>query len=265
MEELADWPSLRDRVSGIDGLIEDKEARCLYLLARKAGGNIVEIGSWRGKSTICLALGSRAGGGSKVFAIDPHKGLFDSVGGLNSPEDSEPAFRANIRKAGVDDAVMPLVMTSREAAQEWSKPVSLLFIDGSHEYEDVKLDVALWEPHLINGGIICFHDALHSGCQPGRNHPGVRKVVIDSVFKSNSFRAVGFCGSCVYATKVAGLTRRDSLVKSWRMFLFHALPLVWFRPTAFFIYVLAKAGLLQSAKRAKDGLSRLLHRRTSRK
>lgn len=35
---------------------------------------IVEIGSWKGKSTIWIANGSKDGRNIKVYAIDPHIG-----------------------------------------------------------------------------------------------------------------------------------------------------------------------------------------------
>ena len=55
---------------GLDGWLTDDEATGLYRVARKLPRNatIVEIGSWQGKSTYCLAKGLRLG---KVHAIDP--------------------------------------------------------------------------------------------------------------------------------------------------------------------------------------------------
>jgi hypothetical protein len=35
---------------------------------------LVEIGSWKGRSTICIAIGSKAGKKNKCYAIDPHTG-----------------------------------------------------------------------------------------------------------------------------------------------------------------------------------------------
>jgi hypothetical protein len=39
-----------------------------------------------------------------------------------------------------------VVATSEQAAAEWSDPISLLWIDGDHEYDSVKRDLELWEP-----------------------------------------------------------------------------------------------------------------------
>jgi predicted O-methyltransferase YrrM len=117
MGEIMDWVKARAQVQAIEGLLSDAEAECLYSLARTAAGTIVEVGSWKGKSTVCLALGSKAGiFKEKVFAIDPHQGIANEHAGIYWLEDSEPIFRENIKRAGVDDIVIPLVMKSEEAA-----------------------------------------------------------------------------------------------------------------------------------------------------
>src|SRR5579864_2558755 len=68
--------TIEDVLTSVDGWLNPKEAWRLYRLARECRGRgaIVEIGSWKGKSTICLARGSIAGGKAKINAIDPHTG-----------------------------------------------------------------------------------------------------------------------------------------------------------------------------------------------
>lgn len=41
----------------VEGMISETEAAALFRLAREATGSIVEIGSYRGRSTVALALG----------------------------------------------------------------------------------------------------------------------------------------------------------------------------------------------------------------
>ena len=69
---------------GIDGWLTDEEALGLYRLASKLppDATVVEIGSWQGKSTFCLASGLRSG---KVHAIDP----FDASGGFDVRSEKE--------------------------------------------------------------------------------------------------------------------------------------------------------------------------------
>ena len=54
----------------LDGWLSDNEALGLYAVANRLGRNskVVEIGSWQGKSTYCIAKGLKKG---KVYAIDP--------------------------------------------------------------------------------------------------------------------------------------------------------------------------------------------------
>ena len=245
-----EWSEVQARVQTIAGMINESEGRYLYMLAKRCGGNIVEIGSWEGMSTVYLALGSKAGGRGRVFAIDPHRDTaeFHEVYGV---EDTEPIFRENIGQAGVDDVVIPLVMKSEDAAREWTEPISLLWIDGAHEYENVTKDILLWEPYLEEGGIIAFHDALHSLC------PGVRKAIYKHIFQSNKFENVHFCGSIVSATKVARLSIQDKLVKLQKLPLFFAFPLIY-SAFNFMNPILAKIGLLAPARVIKDKILALI-------
>jgi len=188
-KKAREWPKVWTQVQTIEGLVSEIESKRLYQLAKNCGGTIVEIGSWKGRSTICLALGSKAGGKGKVFAIDPH-----TYG-------SEKPFRENLKRAQAEDMVVPLVMTSEEASKQWTgNPISLLWIDGAHDYENVKKDFTLWEPYLSDKAIIVFHDVIFS-LPPLYDFSGVRKVIKEYVFSSNKFSDIGFCRYMLYATK----------------------------------------------------------------
>lgn len=69
-----DFQLSKNTANDIEGWLADVEGALLYSLARKcnANGVIVEIGSWKGKSTIFIAKGSEAGQRVRVYAIDPH-------------------------------------------------------------------------------------------------------------------------------------------------------------------------------------------------
>ncbi|HHY84016.1 MAG TPA: class I SAM-dependent methyltransferase [Verrucomicrobia bacterium] len=209
--------TLESRIALVDGWLHPEEARLLFRLAKrcKGRGGIVEIGSWKGKSTICLGHGSLAGRRTRVHAIDPHTG---------SPEHSElfgsvwtfDEFCRNIDEAGVRDVVVPHVDGSTNVAERFNEPVELIFIDGLHEYEGVKADFDAWFPKVIPNGTMAFHD---STCWPG-----VLKVVSECVFKSPRFRKVRFTRSIVYGEKVARATAMEQLANRLRYawFLAHA-------------------------------------------
>ena len=106
-------------IENVDGWLTNNEAEFLYRVARNGYGKgvIVEIGSWKGKSTICLAKGSKDAKREKVYAIDPHLGNTELV----KQGDTFSEFMKNINFAKVDDYIIPLKMKSEEAAKKWAE------------------------------------------------------------------------------------------------------------------------------------------------
>ena len=146
-------------VSALDGMVSDDEARCLLELAREArGGVIVEIGSYHGKSTAALAIGSRMGGDVPVYAIDPMVSWSGVRGRTFGPDDKALLFR-NLSWADVTRHVWVVHLTSMEAVAGWRKPIALLFVDGDHSYEGVRADVEAWGAHLRDDGLLVLDDA----------------------------------------------------------------------------------------------------------
>lgn len=150
---------LRGRV---ETMIGDDEAE---LLTRLAGGVddgcIVEVGSWRGASTIALARGARV----PVYAIEPHERFTGVMGGDFGPADRVAFFR-NLLRAGVVEQVRLVNLSSEVVAAGWREPVGLLWIDGDHRYESVRRDFECWERHL--SGAIAFHDSTGPTLGPTR-------------------------------------------------------------------------------------------------
>lgn len=103
-----------------------------------------------------LPLGAARVRQEEIYAIDPHKILPEE----KYFEDTEAEFFANIKQAGIDSQLAPMIMTSEEAARGWNKPIRLLWIDGDHRHESTKLEFALWEPHVVEGGILAMHDTI---------------------------------------------------------------------------------------------------------
>jgi predicted O-methyltransferase YrrM len=191
------YNEIREIVYKIDGWLTEKEGKFLYEAAQnyKGIGVIVEIGSFKGKSTVCLALGSKSGNNVPVYAIDSYP---EEFGGKSTFEE----FKLNIKRAGVEDIVNTLYKTSEEANKKWNMPIELLWIDGDHTFEMVKLDYEVWMPYLIDGGIIAFHDAIQGG---------PKKVICKFVLKSNKFKNCGLKDSIFYAIKSNNLSLKDKL------------------------------------------------------
>lgn len=184
-----------------EGFLMDEEARLLYALAvrtQNLEGAIVEIGSWKGKSTVVFGYACKEKGSGKVYAVDPHTG---------SPEHGKvwtfPVFEQNVKNAGVEAYVTPLVKTSEDAVRGWKEPVRLLWIDGNHDYEHASSDFQLWEPFVMEGGIVAFHDTIHA--------PGVTRVMKEMFFASGNFKDFGYAGNIVYARKTQTLSAGDKL------------------------------------------------------
>lgn len=191
---MSDFASVKELIEDVPGWLSDEEGEALFELARECTGKgvIVEIGSWKGKSTICLGLGSRAGNGVRIFAVDPHADY------------RHGEFKQNIERAGIADLVTPVKGLSQEMADGFEEPIELLFVDGSHEEDLVREDFDKWVPKVVEGGVVAFHDTTW--------HPGVRRVVAEKIYGSRGFSDVRFViGSTTVARKVASNTARDRL------------------------------------------------------
>lgn len=205
--------SAKTITDNVDGWLQPAEGTFLYEVARncKGRGVIVEIGSWKGKSTIWLAKGSKAGNNTKVYAIDPHIGSSENIEKLGIVW-TYPEFRHNIENAEVEDIVISIPKTSEDAAREWDgKPIELLWIDGAHEYEMVKLDFDLWSPYLVEGGIIAFHDTT--------GWEGPRRLVKEELYTSPNYTDVRFINSLTYARKTRTNSIAQRLKSNWVLFL----------------------------------------------
>lgn len=204
---------VKEAASKAEGWLADAQGKFLYNAAKNCQGRgvIVEIGSWKGKSTIWLAKGSKAGRNVKIYSVDPHTGASsyrERYGEVWTFEE----FKQNIKLANVEDVVVPVIKTSKDAARDWDgKSIELLWIDGEHEYEMVKLDFELWYPYLIEGGTIAFHDTI--------GWPGPQRVVKDKIYKSHNFKDVGFIGSLTYARKVRQNSLAERLRNRWVLLL----------------------------------------------
>jgi hypothetical protein len=184
------------------GLIPDEVGDALYALAQtevKADEVIVELGSFKGKSTCYLAAGARAGSGAHVYAVD----AWDTPGNVTGRHGfAEPgvreAFDAQVAAMGLTDQVTPLQGFTVEVATRFRSitpaKVGLLYVDADHGYESVYRDVRAWEPHLALGAIVAFDDWRTP------KNPGVERAVdqlvgegiVDNVTIVAERLAVGF-------------------------------------------------------------------------
>lgn len=134
---------------------------------------IVEIGAAMGRSAAFMASGLRyARTKGTIYSVD----IWDDEKWLAD-------YKANLKKLGLLDYVVPIRKSSAEAAAEWDKSIDLLFIDANHSYAHVKQDFELWFPLVVKGGLIAFHDYGSEAWE------GVTRFV-DSI-PNNKLRCIG--------------------------------------------------------------------------
>lgn len=165
-----------DILNNVHGFISLAEAELLYTLASQvpSGGTIVEIGSYQGRSTVCLGLGAKEAG-ALVYSIDSHDTYEDN--GTQYGMADNRAYYANIAKYGVGDVVRTINLSSKAAMQAWDietlkerRFIDLLWIDGKHDYIDVKSDFEIWSYYTPHGKI-ALHDTagFHFGVTQAMN------------------------------------------------------------------------------------------------
>ena len=164
----------------VKGFLEKQEAESLYQFAKKYSslGPCLEIGSYCGKSAVYLGAAVKQNN-QILYSIDHHKGseeqqpgeeffdpdLLDETGkGINTL----PFFLETLDKADLRDNVVPIVSTSVEASEVWSKPLAMGCIDGGHSDQAANDDYDVWHPHIIEGGLLAIHDVFPNPEDGGR-------------------------------------------------------------------------------------------------
>jgi len=186
--------------SSVDGWLTTGEGELLFALAAKCPPDapIVEIGSCKGKSTIFLAAGAGDSATPRVFAIDPHEGSLEDPAATRLA-----ALRANLEAAGVAKSVVPIVARSHDAAACFAERPGLVFIDGNHLEDAVRVDLEDWLPKVLDGGVVALHDVLN-----GR-WAGPRRAVAALLWRSTEISPARFTDSIAWMRKVGRNTWRD--------------------------------------------------------
>jgi predicted O-methyltransferase YrrM len=182
------------RVRAAPGFLTEREARFLALAATAAPalGAILEIGSFKGKSTVGLASVAARYGLGVVVAVDPFTAPSSTDPNLAGQASSYDDFRRTLAKAGLTQQVEVHRTFSRDLARDWRRPIRFLWIDGDHTYRGAKQDLDLFAPHLVDGAIVALHDVLHS-------FEGPIRVFVEDVLRSDRYGAAGCCGSIGWA------------------------------------------------------------------
>lgn len=158
--------AVRSRVEDVEGWLTDPQVARLHRAAAEtpSGGRIVEIGSFRGRSTIVLASSARRD--VEIVAIDPHAGNDRGPQEISGYEDEattdNEVFERNLTAAGVRQRVRHVREFSNRAQDQVDDPIDVLFIDGAHRYRPARDDIRDWGARVRLGGRMLVHDSFSS-------------------------------------------------------------------------------------------------------
>ena len=213
-------------VEKIPGILDPLEGFTLFLLSMAAPGDhlIVEVGSYLGRSSSYLALGSLLSGKKGVCAVDmfPRKedwylgtdGYYHIHGsdyyleqrvykereaffyGDDVYDSTLDIFKDIIRKVGLEQHIEPFKGTSAQYAQRLKTPLRMAFIDGDHTYAGVKKDVLALSDMIVENGYLCFHDYSAA-------FPGVVRAVDECVIKPGGYGDICLVKDLLVARKKA--------------------------------------------------------------
>lgn len=166
---MYDFDDAVERSDQVEGWLRHDEKPFLYESALHAPGVVVEIGSWKGRSTTLMGCAVKSTG-NRIYAVDPFGKpekmdvlpFYDLWKEQGQDEHYEDFIR-NITEQGVADVVVPIRAMSSDAIEiykdKYNEPIGFLFIDGCHHRDFVQQDFDLWSPFVVKGGIVAFHDA----------------------------------------------------------------------------------------------------------
>ena len=189
------------RMRGIEGWLFEPEATALMAatalaLSGDSPHAVVEVGSFCGRSTVVLAgVVAAVSPSERVYAIDPHEGeVTTETGATRFEKPTLEKFERNVSEAGLRDFVQTIPKRSFEV--EWNAPISLLFIDGLHDYGNVARDFAHFERWVVPGGYVVFDDYDVS-------FPGV-VAFVDEVLEAGEYRKLLTVGKMIVTQKSNG-------------------------------------------------------------
>ena len=137
-----------------------------------SGSRFVEVGSWKGKSSAFMAVEiANSGKDIEFYCVDNWSGSSEHAGLKLDSLFKE--FKENMKP--LERYYKPVKSDSLVAARSFDDDsLDFVFIDASHEYEDVKNDILAWLPKVRKGGVLAGHDYYVDGED---YYPGVKRAV----------------------------------------------------------------------------------------
>ena len=136
-----------------------------------SGSKFVEIGSWKGMSSAYMAVEiANSGKNIDFYCVDTWEGSVEHEQYGIDTSTLYDTFLDNM--SPLQKYYKAIRAKSLQAVKQFEdKSLDFIFIDASHEYQDVKEDIIAWIPKLKEGGVISGHDYLNP------DFPGVEQAV----------------------------------------------------------------------------------------
>lgn len=176
--------SLYRHVEVMPGMCDHDKMRALYEVARHCpAGDLVEIGSWWGKSAFIFLRLAQCFGIGSLLCVDPwsdahliqndKNSLVDVASAQFSADEAFGVFQINLlpySRGDLNYLRMPStegascyraqrdVQTPAFGSTSYTGRIALLHVDGNHSYESVNADIAAWSDLVIDGGWIVIDD-----------------------------------------------------------------------------------------------------------
>jgi predicted O-methyltransferase YrrM len=123
-----------------------------HLIQTKHYHTVVEIGTFEGETAEYVLQHCP---GIVMWCVDPYI-EYPAYTGITM---AQSLAKAEARVFTKFNNVHHLHCTSVQAAAHFKpEAVDIVFIDGNHLYDAVKLDLVTWYPIVAKGGILCGHD-----------------------------------------------------------------------------------------------------------
>lgn len=136
----------------LPGWLTTAEGLALQRLA--ANKTVLELGSYLGRSTVCMADVAH-----HVTSVDWHRGDADT-----GPADTLAEFLANLHACGAAGKVLAIVQAIESFT--FDAPIyDLVFVDASHDAVSVLQHTRLALRAVKPGGVIAWHDAHYDSVQ----------------------------------------------------------------------------------------------------
>ncbi len=173
------YEEIEDIINRVDGLLNrKKETKFLFDLASNLEppyNNILEIGSYKGLSSLCLSFGAINSKGN-VFCLDFFKYFSD--------------WQKNILENNLKNT-FPIIGNANKILEQINiLNLGLVFIDSSHSYEDCKIQLGFVASKSKNNFMVAFHDYGH------KDYPGVETYCREIQEQEILINSNIFCSIC---------------------------------------------------------------------